>query len=125
MHVSGLLAPNVAIVSAPNDPNTGKLPNTPPEFDGIAVFVVESLQQFTDAFNDPYYLEVIEPDEKEFVDKEGSGGGLVARFQGKMFDMVHNRRSVMETKVKSEEYRKEFDEFEKRRRVVGPGSQKL
>jgi hypothetical protein len=124
MHVSGSIAPNVAVASAPNDPTTGKLPNTPPEFDGIAMFVVESLQQFTDAFNDPYYLQVIEPDEKEFVDKEGPGGGLVARFQGKMVDMVHNG-SIMETKVKSKEYRKEFEEFERRRRVVGPGRLKL
>jgi hypothetical protein len=81
------------------------------------MFVVLSLQQFTNAFSDPYYLEVIEPDERNFVDKEGAGGGLVARFMGKLVDIGIDGKSVLGTKGKSEECKRAFEAFETQRGV--------
>jgi hypothetical protein len=81
------------------------------------MFVVPSLQHFTNAFRDPYYLEVIEPDEKKFVDKEGPGGGLVARFLGKLVDIGIDGKSVLGTRGKSEECRKAFEAFETQRKL--------
>lgn len=112
IHVSGSMVPVDAAASAPNAVNKGELPTTPIEFDGIAVFLVPSLKQFTDAFNDPYYIEVIEPDEREFLDKDGPGSGVVASFQGKMIEMVHQAKSTIGKSGK--EYRDLFDSFEMR-----------
>jgi len=39
-------------------------------FDGIADFYVRSYEEFTKAFEDPYYLEVVRPDEEKFVDMD-------------------------------------------------------
>ena len=40
------------------------------EFDGIADFYVKDLKQFTDAFEDDYFRDVVAPDELMFVDVE-------------------------------------------------------
>jgi hypothetical protein len=113
MHVSGLMIPNVTItttkgISIPVEPLT-----TQSEFDGIALFVVPSLQHFDNAFKDPYYIEVIEPDERKFVDKEGSDGGVVAKVRGKMLDIGLDRKRSLGTTGTSEKYRKAFVRFEK------------
>jgi len=108
------MVPVPATASAPNALSTGELPTTPIEFDGIAMFLVPSLKQFTDAFEDPYYIAVIEPDEREFLDNAGPGSGVVASFQGKMIDMVHQGQSKMDMNGKYEGYRKAFEEFEKK-----------
>lgn len=110
------MVPVLASNSAPNAVSTGALPTTPIEFDGIAMFLVPSLKQFTDAFNDPYYIEVIEPDERQFLDKTGPGSGVVASFEGKMIDMVHDGQSMLGNVGKSEEYRRSFEEFEKKKK---------
>jgi hypothetical protein len=115
IHVSGSMVPVPAANSAPNAVSTGTLPTTPIEFDGIAMFLAPSLKQFTDAFNDPYYVEVIEPDEREFLDKAGPGSGVLASFQGKMIDMVHGGESMLGNIGRSEEYRRIFEEFEKKK----------
>ncbi|KAF2820283.1 hypothetical protein CC86DRAFT_119155 [Ophiobolus disseminans] len=114
IHVSGSMVPVAATNSAPNALSTGELPSTPIEFDGIALFLVPSLKQFTNGFKDPYYIEVIEPDEREMLDKAGPGSGVVASFQGEMIDMIHQEQSIMGMKGKHAEYRKVFEEFEKR-----------
>ncbi|KAH7079974.1 hypothetical protein BKA63DRAFT_505402 [Paraphoma chrysanthemicola] len=108
------MVPIAATASAPNAISTGDLPTTPIEFDGIAMFLVPSLKQFTDAFQDPYYIEVIEPDEKAFLDKAGPGSGIVASFQGRMYDMVHQGKNTVQNEGKGEEYRKLFADFERR-----------
>lgn len=110
------MVPVPASKSAPNAISTGTLPTTPIEFDGIAMFLAPSLQQFTDAFNDPYYVEVIEPDEREFLDKTGPGSGVVASFQGKMIDIVHDGESMLGHVGQSEKYRMFFEEFETERK---------
>lgn len=89
------MVPIAATASAPNAIMKGELPTEPIEFDGIAMFLVPSLKQFTDAFSDPYYIEVIEPDERKMLDKDGPGSGVVASFQGKMIEMVENGKSTM------------------------------
>lgn len=110
------MVPVAATASAPNASSTSELPTTPIEFDGIAMFLVPSLKQFTDAFKDPYYIEIIEPDEREFLDKAGPGSGVVASFQGMMIDIVHEGKSTMETQGLKDEYRKAFEGFEEKRR---------
>jgi hypothetical protein len=109
------MVPVAATASAPNALSTGELPTTPIDFDGIAMFLVPSLKKFTDAFQDPYYIEIIEPDEREFLDKAGPGSGVVASFQGKMIDMVHHGKSTAQKGGRGEEYRKLFEAFEGRR----------
>lgn len=38
-------------------------------FNAAADFYIDSYERFLTAFSDPYYIEVIEPDERNFVDK--------------------------------------------------------
>ncbi|KIH90559.1 hypothetical protein SPBR_01046 [Sporothrix brasiliensis 5110] len=38
-------------------------------WDGCAVFEIESLERFEAAFEDPYYKDVIAKDEEQFIDK--------------------------------------------------------
>jgi hypothetical protein len=117
MHVSGLVVPNAASTQTASSPIPVEPYRGHTEFDGIAVFVVPSLEHFNNAFNDPYYIEVIEPDEKKFVDKEGLGGGLVARFQGKMLDIGLDRKSMFGTTERSDNYRNAFEKFERERKA--------
>lgn len=39
------------------------------DFDGAVIWEIPSLEQFFEAFSDPYYLNVIAPDEENFLDK--------------------------------------------------------
>ncbi|KAH7357586.1 EthD domain-containing protein [Pyrenochaeta sp. MPI-SDFR-AT-0127] len=113
VYVSGSMVPIAATASAPNAISKDNLPTTPVEFDGIAMFLVPSLKQFTDAFKDPYYTEVIEPDEREMLDKDGPGSGVIASFQGPMIDMVHQGQNTLGQRGLI--YREIFGEFEKGR----------
>ena len=47
------------------DPNF----NTSIDFDAAAIWYIESYDRYLAAYQDPYYLTVIEPDERNFVDK--------------------------------------------------------
>ena len=40
------------------------------DFDGCALFEIPSFDQFAAAFKDEYYLTVIEPDERKFINKK-------------------------------------------------------
>lgn len=75
------------------------------------MFLVRSLKQFTDAFKDPYYVDVIEPDEREMIDKDGPGSGVIASFQGLMIDIVHQGKNTLGEHGHS--YRKTFEEHER------------
>lgn len=84
------------------------------EFDGIAMFLVPSLDSFSKAVEDPYYLNVVEPDEHNLIDKDAVGGGVVASFQGKMVTVVHDGVNAMasdqDLEVKrAREYYKEWE----------------
>lgn len=111
------MVPISAAASAPNALSTGALPTTPIEFDGIAMFLVPSLKRFTDGFLDPYYIQVIEPDEREFLDKSGPGSGVVASFQGKMIDMMQEKTSTGAMVTERDTFREVFDQFEKNRKA--------
>jgi EthD domain len=41
------------------------------DFDAAADWLVESYEGYLAAYTDPYYINTIEPDERNFVDKEG------------------------------------------------------
>ena len=62
------------------------------------VFLSPALKQLTDAFNDPYYVEVIEHSERELLNKDGPGSGVVASFLGRMIDMLHQGQSTIRDK---------------------------
>ena len=102
----------LATASAPNALSKGDLPTEPVEFDGIAMFTVPNLEQFNLAFQDPYYINVIEPDECDLIDKDGPGSGVIASFQGPMLDMVNATQSTIGDKGR--EYRAQFEEWERK-----------
>ncbi|KAH7138516.1 hypothetical protein B0J11DRAFT_514608 [Dendryphion nanum] len=104
------MVPSPATSSAPNALSTGNLPTYPVEFDGIAMFTVPSLETFKAAFKDPYYINVIEPDERIILDKDGPGSGVIASFQGPMLDMVNAAKSTVGEK--GQDYRDLFNEWE-------------
>ena len=115
VHTAGHMVPVPATASAPNAISRGALPTTPVEFDGIAIFLVPSLQQFNAAFEDPYYVDVIEVDERVILDKEGPGSGVIASFNGKMTDMM--QRGLNAVGEKGDKYRKLWEEYEKKARL--------
>lgn len=40
------------------------------DYDGCALFEIDSFEQFSAAFEDEYYKTIIEPDERRFIDKQ-------------------------------------------------------
>jgi hypothetical protein len=77
------------------------------------MFLVPSMQEFTNAFSDPYFKEVVEPDEHNFLDKEGPGQGVVSTFKGELFDLVVGGRSVLGNEGKAKECWGVWEEYEK------------
>ncbi|KAF1954557.1 hypothetical protein CC80DRAFT_550164 [Byssothecium circinans] len=91
IHAAGTILPNnIPTTSSPSAPE-----NEMEEFDGIAIFVVQSLEDLEAAFNDEYFRNVIQRDEKKFLDMERRGGYVVAQFQGKLVDVMLNGRGVV------------------------------
>lgn len=88
------------------------LSTEPVEFDGIIMFVVSSLEQFIEAFQDPYYINVIEPDEHELLDKNGPGHGFLASFSGEMTTMVNGNKSTLGEE--GCQFREIYDQWQKR-----------
>lgn len=74
----------------------------PVKFDGIATWEVPSLEKFMEALEDPYYKDVIAPDEHNILDKEGLGAGIVATFTGKMITVVDGGKSLVDNAEKDE-----------------------
>ncbi|KAK7186864.1 hypothetical protein PSPO01_06993 [Paraphaeosphaeria sporulosa] len=112
IHCAGRMVPSAASSSAPNAVNQSALPSEPIEFDGIAIFLVKSLDSFLEAFKDPYYTHVIEPDEQTLLDKDGPGGGVVASWQGKLVSMTKDGKSVRGEK--GDKYRNLFWQWEQK-----------
>jgi hypothetical protein len=110
VHLNGKIVPVADPASAPNAASGGELPTEPLEFDGIVMFVVPSLDKFQEAFKDPYYVEVIGPDECKLLDKDGPCSGVVASFSGKMIDKINGGKSCIGDKDKND--RKKFADFE-------------
>ncbi|KAK7432179.1 hypothetical protein QQZ08_001124 [Neonectria magnoliae] len=63
-------------------------------FDGIAMFLYSSPDVLTAMSSHPYYLEVVEPDEHIFIDKEAFGGGMVATYVGEHIEAVDRSKDV-------------------------------
>jgi hypothetical protein len=112
VHTAGSIVPVPATASAPNAISRGELPTTPVEFDGIAVFLVPSLESFNAAFEDPYYQEVIEVDERVILDKAGPGSGVIASFNGRMVDMMQRGKSTIGDG--EGKYRRVWEQYEKK-----------
>ncbi|KAF2638412.1 hypothetical protein P280DRAFT_482278 [Massarina eburnea CBS 473.64] len=89
IHTSGHILPN----NSNNTPNANTT-TTPVAFDGIAIFVVPSMQHLSTAFADPYFAAVIQVDEERFLDYGGEYGSVVARFEGPVHDVVVGGRAV-------------------------------
>ncbi|KAM5347458.1 hypothetical protein ACJ41O_010463 [Fusarium nematophilum] len=66
----------------------------PVEFDGIAMFLYSSPDVLTEMLSHPYYLEVVEPDEHVFIDKEAFGAGMVATYIGTHVEAVDRAKDV-------------------------------
>ncbi|KAI6781921.1 uncharacterized protein J7T54_005131 [Emericellopsis cladophorae] len=64
------------------------------DFDGIAMFLYESPEVLTAMLSHPYYLDVVEPDEHVFIDKDAFGLGMVATFIGTNVEVVDRARDV-------------------------------
>jgi len=110
IHLAGTLPPtNTATQQSPHSTSTNTL-----HFDGIATFEVPADVQFADAFKDPYYTAVIEPDEARFIDKEGQGSGVLATFEGKTMTILDHGMSMLGEKGKGE--RTLWAEFEVKQR---------
>ena len=89
------MVPVPSAASAPNATAQQELPKEPVEYDGIALFLVPSLEHFTDMFKDPYFFSVVRPDEEVLIDTKGIGGGIVASFSGKMLSVTHDGRNAI------------------------------
>lgn len=74
----------------------------PVKFDGIATWEVPSLEKFMEALEDPYYKDVIAPDEHNILDKEGLGAGIVASFTGKVVTVIDGGKNLVGSVEKDE-----------------------
>lgn len=54
------------------------------------MFLVSSLDSFKAAVEDPYYINVVQPDEYNLLDKDAPGKGVVASFEGLIAPIVQN-----------------------------------
>lgn len=82
------------------------------EFDGIAMFLYESPEVLADMLAHPYYVDVVEPDEHKFIDKNAFGGGMVATYIGMHVEAVDGARDVWvgDEKIR-EEYKEVFEGY--------------
>lgn len=53
-------------------------------YDGIAMFELESEDDWSEAVKDEFYINVIEPDEHKFINKAGHGRGILQYSFGKL-----------------------------------------
>jgi hypothetical protein len=107
IHTSGTILPNDTMDFSPHKTSTA---TSPREFDGIAMFEVSSIDQFPDAFKDPYFINMIDPDEHYMIDKSGFQGGLIASYVGNMVSVLDHGKSVLGEK--GEVAKKKWDDFE-------------
>ncbi|CAM1503372.1 Fc.00g081480.m01.CDS01 [Cosmosporella sp. VM-42] len=87
VQVGGQIVPTAAGASEPAS-------NELVDFDGIAMFLYGSADVLTAMLSHPYYIEVVEPDEHVFIDKEAFGNGMVATYIGKHIEAVDRARDV-------------------------------
>lgn len=78
----GTVLPSSSVESAPNA--SQHTATDPVEFDGIAIFLVTSLDAFKKMVQDP--------DEHNLIDKTGPSGGIMASFEGLLVSVIQNRK---------------------------------
>lgn len=113
-HSSGTIVPSINDKSAPNvhgKEGNPDIPTTPQEYDGFVIWEVPSLEAFGKAFQDPYYLKYIEPDEHNLIDKNSFAGGIIATFSSPFFQVMKDGKSGLQG-GNTETFRKRFEEFE-------------
>jgi hypothetical protein len=54
------------------------------EYDGIAMFELESEEKWHAGFKDDWYISFIEPDECRLINKDGYGRGILTYSFGKL-----------------------------------------
>lgn len=87
VHVGGEILPQVAGEPSPSsDELVG--------FDGIAMFLYPSADVLVAMLSHPYYTDIVEPDERVFIDKSAPGGGMVATYIGKHVEAVNRGHDV-------------------------------
>ncbi|KAF2729556.1 hypothetical protein EJ04DRAFT_580569 [Polyplosphaeria fusca] len=64
------------------------------EFDGVALSLVHDLKLMEARGSDPYYRDVVKPDEERFLDKEAPGEGVVAVFAGGQAPIIEGGKVV-------------------------------
>ncbi|KAL6400112.1 hypothetical protein AUP68_15804 [Ilyonectria robusta] len=105
VQVGGKIPPTAAGASEPDS-------NELVDFDGIAMFLYASSDVLTAMLSHPYYLEVVEPDEHVFIDKEAFGGGMVATYIGKNIEAVDRAKDVwVGDKATRKKYQKLFKSY--------------
>lgn len=76
------------------------------------MFLYASADVLTAMLSHPYYLEVVEPDEHVFIDKEAFGGGMVATYIGKNIEAVDGAKDVwVGDKATRKKYQKLFKSY--------------
>lgn len=105
VQVSGKILPTEAGATRPSSDELV-------DFHGIALFVYDRPEDLEAMLSHQYYIDVVEPDEGVFIDKEAPGGGMVATYIGRNVEVVNNPRGVWpgdeETRVKFQEL---FDSY--------------
>lgn len=66
----------------------------PVEFDGIAMLLYPSVEVIHAFVTHPYYTDVVEPDEHNFMDKSAFGAGMVATFRGTQIEVADDNEYV-------------------------------
>jgi len=77
---------------------TGSAVSPPFEYDGFAQFDVADMEAFGKAFADPYWVEVIEADQKNFLDPDAK----IIRTMGPLKQIVADRKAIVGVTKESE-----------------------
>jgi hypothetical protein len=109
-HSAGTIVPSFTDGSAPNA-KFEDIPTAPQEYDGWVMWEVPSLEEFVKAFQDPYYLQYIEPDEHNLIDKNSFARGIIASFASSGFQVMKDGKVGLNG-GNTDEFRKRFEEFE-------------
>ncbi|TID02474.1 hypothetical protein CH35J_004803 [Colletotrichum higginsianum] len=87
IQVSGQVLPTLVGRDEPSS-------EVPVEFDGIAMLLYPSVEVIHAFVTHPYYTDVVEPDEHNFMDKSAFGAGMVATFRGTQIEVADDNEYV-------------------------------
>jgi hypothetical protein len=76
------------------------------------MFLYKSADVLAAMLSHPYYVEVVEPDEHVFIDKNAFGGGMVATYIGTHIEVLNHARDVwVGDEATREKYQDIFDSY--------------